>query len=1402
MAGNEQMQAAPAYHRGFWTRWRALAVAILAPVLAIAGFLAWLDTGSGHRFIARQISGLHFDSGMTLYIGRIDGSIYRAPTIHDLVVGDPGGVFAKVPEARLDWRPFTYLFGHLDIHSLDVPAAELSRWPAFKKTSSNKPLLPDLDIDIGKLSVGRVEIARAVTGERHRVTLQGKLHIADRRAVIHVEARALEGPGVAGGDRLSLDLDAVPEKNRLDLAADLAAPANGLMAALTGRHSPVTASVSGKGDWVKWDGELEARLAGDKLAELALGARNGTISVRGTTRPDLLLGGGLSMLFQPETRIDLTAALDNRRADLAGAISSSQFRLGADGIADFVSNRFDKLALDFHQLEHGATLGGLGGQNIAAKMALDGPFARPAIAYDLSASRLSLGGIAIAGLHASGEGGRRNGRLSLPLHAKAIQVTGFNPSLDQLLTNVRIDGIIALEGSRITADKLAMRSDRATAKATLAGNLADNHYQGTLDGRVGNYQLAGIGRLDIASGVNIEAGKSGFRLTGNLKVASRAIASGAVRHFLGGNGSLSARIAYGGDRELRISQLRIAAPAFQMEGGGSSLGPDGKLRFAASGDSQLYGPIKLDLGGTSSAPIAVLTASRPGVGIGLADLRAELRGTDSGYALTAGGTSAIGKLDAKVAIRSNPGPLTLDVTRLGLGGVGFAGRLGQSAAGPFSGTLDANGSGINGTVKLAPDGDYQRVTVDARASGARLRGSAGLAIGRGILAADLTFFDKPRVKADLQLANASLGGFSLQTGRAKLDYRDGTGSAKLLARGNRGGDFELAANAQLTPGTWRVALDGSAGGVAFRTENPAQIATSGAGYQLAPMRLMLRKGSVELAGRYQAGLEVRSRLSDVDLSVLRPLLPGLGIGGVASGSVDFANRDGGFPSAQARLALKDFTRTGPSSLSRPVDVDVTADLQPGGGSLKALAKHDGARLGQLRLELTPPASQKGNWLDRLGAARLGGGIRYNGSASTLFSLAALRDQRMAGNIALAADFSGTLQDPVLAGLVRADGLTYDSEKYGTRLTDMHVRGSFANDHLEVSELTAKAGDGTVSASGYVSLSSAKGYPLQLGLELDNAQVASQDAVKTSATGKLSVENTPGTPATISGSLRLPETRYRIIRQAQAEVKTLSGVHRKSDSAQGAGPAAKPGSVSGLPADWRLAIDVSADNRIFVSGMGMDSEWSADLKFRGTTGAPTINGGMTLIRGTLGFAGRNFALQPGGRLVFDNGDPSNPKLSITATGKVEDIEVSINLSGSALDPKVRFSSTPALPQDEIMARVLFGNSVANLSALQAVQLASSLNALRAKGGLNPLGVLQSATGIDRIRVLGNSETNGNGTAVGVGKYITNDVYVEVVTDARGYTATQIEVSLTRALSILSQVSSFGGSNVNLRYSKDY
>ena len=103
----------------------------------------------------------------------------------------------------------------------------------------------------------------------------------------------------------------------------------------------------------------------------------------------------------------------------------------------------------------------------------------------------------------------------------------------------------------------------------------------------------------------------------------------------------------------------------------------------------------------------------------------------------------------------------------------------------------------------------------------------------------------------------------------------------------------------------------------------------------------------------------------------------------------------------------------------------------------------------------------------------------------------------------------------------------------------------------------------------------------------------------------------------------------------------------------------------------------------------------------------------------------------------------------------------------------------------------------------MQLAASLNSLRGSGGgLNPLGTLRSATGIDRLRILGSDEREGRGTALAAGEYITDDIYIEFVTDARGYTATQLEISLTPALSILTQAGGSGQTDINVQYRKNY
>ncbi len=228
-------------------------------------------------------------------------------------------------------------------------------------------------------------------------------------------------------------------------------------------------------------------------------------------------------------------------------------------------------------------------------------------------------------------------------------------------------------------------------------------------------------------------------------------------------------------------------------------------------------------------------------------------------------------------------------------------------------------------------------------------------------------------------------------------------------------------------------------------------------------------------------------------------------------------------------------------------------------------------MGRIQIDLRPLGPESGTWMTRLMAAPLSGGIRYNGPASVLFSLAALPDQHLAGAIGMAADFSGRVQSPSLTGVVRANDLTYTNDTYGTRLTKMRVRGTFTNDRLEVSELSAVAGDGTVSGSGFISLSSDQGYPLQLDLKLDNAKLADSDGMEARATGTLAVVNNPNEPAVIRGKIELPETRYKIVRQGSAEVRTLTGIRRKSQGR--GGRTGRPCDHTG--ADRRGALQLAA-----------------------------------------------------------------------------------------------------------------------------------------------------------------------------------------------------------------------------------
>jgi len=1387
-------------------KWGGIVVGgLLALVLLL---VVWINTDFGRRFVVKQINGLEMASGLKINVGRIDGSLFGTLTLHDLTLSDSKGRFFATNEAKMDWRPLAYFQNHVDIRSLDIAKARLWRLPEFKpgKSEPNAPLLPNIDIDIGHLSVRRIYVDPAVTGYRHLLSLEGTAKIASGRAQVGLRANALAGPGLPGGDRMVLRIDGVPDKNRLDLGLAIDAPANGFVAGLTGLRQPLRARLNGKGDWANWNGRAQALLGGKAFANLAVGAKNGTFTVTGPADPGLMMADGIAKrLLAPQVQVALVTTLNQRRADTRLRLSSRAGSVGAEGLIDLGRSEFQNLKLAIRLAEPGSVMPKLSARNLQLAAVLNGAFRTPTIAYDLRADALGFNGTTLEGLRAIGRATVAPDHIRVPVSARARRIAGLDPSLGGLLTNVALDGTLNVTGTRIVSDNLRIRSDKLNATTVVVADLARGMYRAGIQGTVNGYHLNGVGLLDITTDMNVVTEAKGFGISGRVAVKTRRIDNSSARGFLGGNATAAANVEMGPNGVIRLANIRLSSPGLRITSGDGTYSPGGAIHFRLAGVSKAYGPLAVVLTGTATHPNVQLRAASPGFGIGLRDIQATVRSTAAGYVIQATGQSDYGPFAADLTVLAGRGPLTLDIRKLVFAGMTFSGRVTQSAAGPFVGTLTMSGRGLQGTIQLAGAGKYQQVAVDARANGATIPGATPIQIQQGFIQATAILYPgAPQVVGDAQLAGVHSGNFALTRARIHADYRGGRGTAQAYAEGSSGVPFQVGINAAMEPDHIRAAAQGSANGIAFRLAQPADIRRTAAGWQLSPTQVVLPQGSVLLAGRYGSALEVQARLENLDLSIANTVSPGLGLGGRATGSIDFVQAAGSsFPQADARLTIAGFTRTGIAVRSDPVDIALLGQLRPQGGNLNAVIRRGGALIGGAQVRLQPVAAAGGSWMSRMMAAPLAGGIRYNGPAEVLWSLAGQANRQLSGPIGVAADFSGRVDNPQLTGIVRASNLAFTDEQYGTHITNIALEGRFTSSNLEITQFSGRAGRGTISGRGTIGFASAAGYPIDLRLSMKDAQLARSDNLSATVTGDVAVVNNKANGALVSGDLDIGNARYEIIRQGAAQVVELTGVRRKGE------PLPDPAKIkeaadTSVPSIWKLDLRLKAMNQLFISGMGLESEWSADLRIRGTSATPQLVGQVELIRGTYSFSGQRFDVTRG-LITFSGARPPNPRIDLVASADIKDVTVNINISGTATNPQIAFTSNPGLPQDEIMARILFGGSVNEISALQAIQLASSLNSLRGGGGgLNPLGKLRSATGLSRLRILGADQTTGRGTAIAAGFYVSRNIYIELVTDARGYTATQIEIALSKALSILSSVSAQGnsGNNVSARYRKQY
>jgi translocation and assembly module TamB len=524
----------------------------------------------------------------------------------------------------------------------------------------------------------------------------------------------------------------------------------------------------------------------------------------------------------------------------------------------------------------------------------------------------------------------------------------------------------------------------------------------------------------------------------------------------------------------------------------------------------------------------------------------------------------------------------------------------------------------------------------------------------------------------------------------------------------------------------------------------------------------------------------------VDLSILDLLSSRFGFGGQASGQVVIRGEaDASIPVGDANLTIVGLQRAGVTGISVPVDVRVAARSDGSGLVLGAKLSWQKNDLGRLVLRVDPGPGDTPE--ARFSAGRLSGGVRYNGPVEPLWALGGFEGQELKGAIALGADFSGTPTDPTLSGIARGKGLIYRNAAFGTEIVDMAFDGQFDGSLLRINSLSGRANGGTLKGAGFVRLGLEQ--TIDLAIDLERARLANSDTLEFTLSGPMRLQG-QGAKATLSGDLRVDSARVQLVQVANSEIPQLQ-VRRAGEIRV---PAAEPTlSASTIGLDIR----VRADDRVQVEGMGLESVWRGDIRVRGTPAAPQFLGTATLVRGEFSFASSTFELTSG-RVGF-NGRPLDSSLNIQAQTQAEDVTALVTISGTAGKPDIRFSSSPTLPQDEILSRLLFGASVADLSVTEAVQLATAVAGLQS--GTDTMGKIRRSVGVDRLRIVGDNAETGMGTGIAIGKRLTRDIYVEVLTDSQGNTLTTLQLTLSRIWSLFVEVSSVGDSSVNLRYQRE-
>ena len=552
---------------------------------------------------------------------------------------------------------------------------------------------------------------------------------------------------------------------------------------------------------------------------------------------------------------------------------------------------------------------------------------------------------------------------------------------------------------------------------------------------------------------------------------------------------------------------------------------------------------------------------------------------------------------------------------------------------------------------------------------------------------------------------------------------------------------------------------------------------------------------------------------DARLANLGRFVPQLQGAASASGTATGSGRD--FVVDAAIRAPQGITATVRADTSEPVTVDFDATVGNVAAfvpQLQGAARAVGSAVlteGGVRLDVdaTGPGGLTADVNGTLGATGADA-LRITGAAPLQLANPFIQPRALAGTARYDLTVNGAAELSNLAGSVTFEDarLAVPRQRLSVEGIDGAIRlsGGTAQFDLTGNAINPEGGGGTIAVGGSIALAS---LVADLSIRADDLVLRDPLLYETVLDIDLAITGPLRGGGRIAGTVIVGETEVRIGETSFSGTGAIPYIRHVGDTVaveatrERARIAAEPADFGvnrdGTPRRnaFELDINVIAERRIFIRGRGLDAELGGSLRLVGTTGNIIPLGQFDLIRGRFDILGRRLDLTEGS--ISLQGD-FNAIVRLVAETETDAGTVAVVIQGPIREPEIDFTSSSGLPDDEILAQLIFGRGLQTLTPFQAARLASAVATLSGRGG-GFLGDLREGTGLDDL----DFTTSDDGTAaVRAGRYLTENIYTDLTVDAEGNAEIELNLDITDNLRARGSISAEGETGIGIFYERDY